>query len=142
MGVVSSLVTLMEEITLLKVSHDGMSFEITKLMLNPVNNLCFLIKLLSLFPACVIYSPFVALSIFVVLSNFCRIIKLLPSWGFELFFLGIYIRLVISQDIPSCETFGREIVALHKISHRKCDCFFAFAKLPNRWLFGIPLPKI
>ncbi len=71
--------------SLLKVSHYGMSFEITKLMLIPVNNLCYLIKLLSLFPACAIYSPFVALSIFVVLSNFCRIIKLLPSWGFELF---------------------------------------------------------
>ncbi len=93
--------------SLLKVSHDGMSFEITKLMLIPRNNLCYLIKLLSLFPACVIYSPFVALSIFVVLSNFCRIIKLLPSWDFELFFLVIYISLVISQDIPSCETFSR-----------------------------------
>ncbi len=44
-----------------------------------MNYLYYLIKLLSLFPACVIYSPFVALSIFVVLSNLCRIIKLLPS---------------------------------------------------------------
>ncbi len=35
-------------------------------------------------------------------------IKLLPSWGFELFFLGVYISLVISQDITSCETFSRE----------------------------------
>ncbi len=35
-----------------------------------MNNLCYLIKRLSLFPACVIYSPFVALSIFIVLSNF------------------------------------------------------------------------
>ncbi len=72
-----------EVIALLKVSHDGMSLEIIKLMLIPVNNLYYLIKLLSLFPACVIYSPFVALSVFVVLSNFCRIIKLLPSWGIE-----------------------------------------------------------
>ncbi len=91
---------------LLKVSHDGMSFEITQLILVQVNNLCYLIKILSLFPACAIYSPFVALLIFVVLSNFCRIIKLLPSWGFELFFLGIYISLVISHDIPSCENFS------------------------------------
>ncbi len=72
-----------------------------------MNNLCYLIKRLSLFPACVIYSSFVALSIFVVFLNLCRIIKLLSSWGFELFFLGIYISLVISQDIPSCETFSR-----------------------------------
>ncbi len=93
--------------SLLKVSHDGMSFKITKLMLIPVNNLCYLIKFLSLFPAGVIYSPFIALSIFVVLSNFCRIIKILPSWGIELFFLGINISLVTSQDIPSCETFSR-----------------------------------
>ncbi len=89
-----------------------MSLEITKLMLIPVNNLCYLIKRLSLFPACVIYSPFVALSIFVVLPNFCRIIKLLPSWGIELFFLGVYISLVISQDIPSCETFSRAPFAI------------------------------
>ncbi len=93
--------------SLLKVSHDGMSFEITKLMLIPVNNLCYLIKLLSLFPACDIYSPFIALSIFVVLSNFCRIIKLMPSLDIELFFLGINISLVISQDISSCDTFSR-----------------------------------
>ncbi len=72
-----------------------------------MNNLCYLIKRLSLFPACVIYSPFVALSIFVILSNLCRIIKLLSSWGFELCFLRIYFSLVISQDIPSCEIFSR-----------------------------------
>ncbi len=73
---------------LLKVSHDGMSCEITKLMQIPMNTLCYLIKLMPLFPSCVIYSPFVALSIFAALSNFCRIIKLLPSWGFKLFSSG------------------------------------------------------
>ncbi len=95
-----------------------------------MNNLCYLIKLLSVFPACVIYSPFVTLSIFAVLSNLFRIIKLLPSSHpllsthfyfvtrrifngisaivrFRHFFLWIYISLVISQDIPSCETFSR-----------------------------------
>ncbi len=95
-------------LSLLKVSHDGMSFEITKLMLIPVNNLSYLIKLLLLFPACVIYSPFVALSFF------CRLIKLLSYYqslaivGLWTFFLGIYISLVISQDIPLCETFSRD----------------------------------
>ncbi len=54
-----------------------------------VNLMYYLIKLLSLFQACVFYSPFVALSIFVDLSNFCRIIKLLPSWSFELFSSGL-----------------------------------------------------
>ncbi len=73
----------------------------------PMNTLCYLIKLVSLFPSYIIYSPFVASSIFAALSNFCRIIKLLPSWGFELFFIGVYISLMISQDIPSCETFSR-----------------------------------
>ncbi len=73
-----------------------------------MNTLCYLIKLMPLFPCCGIYSSFVALSIFAALSNFCRIFILLPSWGFKLFFLGVYISLVISQDIPSCETFSRE----------------------------------
>ncbi len=31
-----------------------------------------------------------------------------------------------------------QIVALQKVSRRKCDCFFVFVKLPNHWLFGIP----
>ncbi len=62
--------------SLLKFSHDGMSCEITKLMQIPMNNLCYLIKVLAVFPACVIYSPFVALSIFVVLSNFCHLLTL------------------------------------------------------------------
>ncbi len=84
-----------------------MSCEIAKLMQIPMNTLCYLIKLMPLFPSCVIYSPFVALSIFAALSNFSRIIKLLPPWGFKLFFLGVYISLVISQAIPSCETFSR-----------------------------------
>ncbi len=96
---------------LLKVSHDGISCEIAKLMHIPMNTLCYLIKLMPLVPSGVFYSPFVALSIFVVLSNFCRIIKLLSSWGFKPFFLGVYISLVISQDIPSCETFSRVAVA-------------------------------
>ncbi len=74
--------------TLLKVSRDGMSCEITKLMQIPMNTLCYLIKLVSLFPSYVIYSPNVALSIFVTSSNFCRIIKLMPSWGFGLFSSG------------------------------------------------------
>ncbi len=74
--------------TLLKVLHDGMSWEIAKLMQIPINTLCYLIKLMPLFPSCVIYSPFVALSVFAALSNFSRIIKLLPSWGFKLFFSG------------------------------------------------------
>ncbi len=30
-----------------------------------------------------------------------------------------------------------QIVALQNVSHQKCDRFFAFAKLPNHWLFGI-----
>ncbi len=30
-----------------------------------------------------------------------------------------------------------QVVALQKISHRERYCFFAFAKLPNHWLFGI-----
>ncbi len=93
--------------TLLKVSHDGMSCEITKIMQIPMNTLCYLIKLVSLFHFYIIYSPFVALSIFAALSNFCRIIKLLPSCGFGLFFIGVYISLMISQDIPSCETFSK-----------------------------------
>ncbi len=63
-------------LTLLKFSHHGMSCEINKLMQIPMNNLCYLIKVLSVFPACVIYSPFVALSIFVVLSNFCHLLTL------------------------------------------------------------------
>ncbi len=42
-----------------------------------MNNLCYLIKLLPLFPVCVIYSPFIALSTFVVVSSLYRIIKLL-----------------------------------------------------------------
>ncbi len=84
-----------------------MSCKIAKLMQIPMNTLCYLIKLVSLFPSYVITSLFVALSIFATLSNFCRIIKLLPSWSFKLFFLGVYISLVISQDIPSCETFSR-----------------------------------
>ncbi len=84
-----------------------MSCEITKLMQIPMNTLCYLIKLMSLFPSYVIYSPFVALSIFATVSNFCRIIKLWPSWGFGLFFIGVYISLMISQDIPSCKTFSR-----------------------------------
>ncbi len=29
------------------------------------------------------------------------------------------------------------IVALRKISRRKCDCSFAFAKMPKHWLFGL-----
>ncbi len=29
-----------------------------------------------------------------------------------------------------------------KVSHRKYDYFFAFAKLPNHWLFAILLPKL
>ncbi len=64
---------LINNITLLKVSHDGMCCEVTHLMLMKLGDLCCLIKLLSRSPACVTYS------IFVVLSNFCRIIKLLPS---------------------------------------------------------------
>ncbi len=97
-----------------------------------MNYLCYLIKRLSLFPACVICSPFVALSIFIVLSNLCRIIKLLSSWGFELFFLGICISLVISQDIPSCETFSRGITpysakAFH--SRKKFNNSFSIYKI-------------
>ncbi len=37
-----------------------------------VSNLYYTIKLLQLFPGCLIYSSCVALSIFVVLSNFCH----------------------------------------------------------------------
>ncbi len=106
--------------SLLKFSHDGMSCEITKLMQIPMNTLCYLIKLVSLFPSHVIYSPFVALSIFATLSNFYRIIKLLPSWGFGLSFIGVYISLMISQDIPSCETFSRDVKARTKIGLISC----------------------
>ncbi len=45
-----------------------------------MSNLSYLIKLLQLFPACFIYTPFVTLSPFVALSNFCRLIKLLSSY--------------------------------------------------------------
>ncbi len=99
--------------TLLKVSHDGISCEITKLMQIPMNTLCYLIKLVSLFPSYIIYSPFVALSIF------CRLIKLLSHYqtlaivGFRIFFIGVYISLMISQDIPSCETFSREAAKIN-----------------------------
>ncbi len=84
-------------------------------------------KFLSLFPACDIYLPFVALSIFVVLSNFhhlltlCylltfyviyapaipRIINVIPAIV-VVFFLGIYISLVISQGPSWCEIFSGE----------------------------------
>ncbi len=97
---------------------------------HPDDNLCYLIKLLSVFPACVIFSSFVSLSIFIVLSNFCHLLTLcyLVTFyvtyapvtrrtlngisaivRFRTIFLGIYISLVISQDIPSCETFSREL---------------------------------
>ncbi len=45
--------------------------------------------------------------------NFCRLIKLssyyqtLAIVGFRTFFIEVYISLMISQDIPSCETFSR-----------------------------------
>ncbi len=39
-----------------------------------MSNLSYLIKLSQLFPACFIYTPFVAL------SNFCRLIKVLSSY--------------------------------------------------------------
>ncbi len=42
-----------------------------------VSNLCDLIKLLQLFPACFMHTPFVTLSMFVALSNFRRLINLL-----------------------------------------------------------------
>ncbi len=45
----------------------------------PVSNLCYLIKLLQLFPAYFIYTPFVTLSMFAALSNFRRLINLLSS---------------------------------------------------------------
>ncbi len=54
-------------------------------------------------------------------SNFCRFIKLLSYYqtlaivGFQTFFLGVYISLVISQDIPSCETFSRDCTLLYYI---------------------------
>ncbi len=44
-----------------------------------VSNLFYLIKLLQLFPAYFIYTPFVTLSMFVALSNFRRLINLLSS---------------------------------------------------------------
>ncbi len=44
-----------------------------------MTDLHYLIKLLPHFPACFIYTPFVILSIFVALSNFRRLIKLLSS---------------------------------------------------------------
>ncbi len=74
-----------------------------------MNTLCYLIKLVSLFPSYIIYSPFFALSIFAALSNFCRIIKLLPSWGFGHFFIEVYISLMISQDII--------IISMYKTAH-------------------------
>ncbi len=42
-----------------------------------VSNLCDLIQLLQLFPACFMHTPFVTLSMFVALSNFRRLINLL-----------------------------------------------------------------
>ncbi len=41
-----------------------------------VNNLCYLIKLVSLFPAWVIYSLVVVLSTVVILSSFCHLLTL------------------------------------------------------------------
>ncbi len=41
-----------------------------------VSNLCYLIKLWQLFPACFIYTTFVTLAIFVALSNFCHLLTL------------------------------------------------------------------
>ncbi len=104
-----------------------MSCEITKLMQISMNTLCYLIKLMQLFPSCVIYSPFVALTIFAASSNFSRFIKLFPSWGFKLFFLGVYISLVISQDIPSCETFSR---VWHRVWLKPVERFENGAKSP------------
>ncbi len=40
-----------------------------------MSNLCYLIRLLQLFPVCFIYTPSFILSIFVALSNFRRLIK-------------------------------------------------------------------
>ncbi len=42
-----------------------------------MSNLSYFIELLQLFPDCFIYTPFVTLSIFVALSNFCSLIKIL-----------------------------------------------------------------
>ncbi len=51
-----------------------------------VSNLRNLIKRLQLFPACFIYTPFGALSIFVALSNFYHLIELL-SFSHPLLFI-------------------------------------------------------
>ncbi len=53
-----------------------------------------------------------------LLYHFCRLIKfrsyyqILVIVGFRTFFLGIYFSLVISQDIPSCEAFSRDVPSL------------------------------
>ncbi len=107
----------------------------------PMNTLCYLIKLASLFPSYVINSLFVALSIFATLSNFCRIIKLLPSCGFKLFFLGVYISLVISQGIPSCETFSRgaSTIFFNSQTRRRIGFVMVATTQPNsalKWFIG------
>ncbi len=48
-----------------------------------MSNLCYFIKLLLLFPACLIYSPIVVLSNFVVSSNFCHF--LIPCYLFTIY---------------------------------------------------------
>ncbi len=62
--------------------------------------------------------------------NFCRLIKLLSYYrtlaivGFRTFFIGVYISLMISQDIPSCETFSRvdclKTVKFHTLKTSHC----------------------
>ncbi len=63
-----------------------------------------LIKLMSYYKTFVIFSPFVIYSLFTLPTHPRlreHLIEFQPSWGFELFFLGIYISLVFHRTSHS-----------------------------------------
>ncbi len=76
-----------------------------------VSNLYYLIKLLLLFPAYFIYTPFVTLSMFVALSNFRRLIILLSS---SHPFLSIHFLTLSTNHIN---------VPAQYITHNSLSCF-------------------
>ncbi len=80
-----------------------------------VSNLYYLIKLLQLFPAFFIYTPFGTLSIFVALSKFCHLIELL-SFSHPL--LSIHFFYVIYAPYK-CTCCTHHITQLSLLSYRE-----------------------
>ncbi len=72
----------------------------------------YLIKRLSLFPSLCYLLTLCCFIIFCRLIKFVSYYQILVIVGFRTFFLGIYFSLVISQDIPSCEAFSRDVPSL------------------------------